>query len=206
MRLLYPTLGALVILMVFTFLIGRQNRDLLRVRAYRDFFLRLIPPLSTGVFIAGLPFVMNLATVENYGPVLLVYLCGAAILTALMTRAVTPDERRAGTAFRKGKYEEAANLYDEICARRPLPRYYSALGASLDASGNPGAALEATEQAIKLDPKLGIAYYNRASALAALGERARARGDLQKVFQVDSSRTLRRAAAEALETLEKTDR
>jgi tetratricopeptide (TPR) repeat protein len=202
-KLLYPTLGALVILVGFMFLIGRQNRDLLRVRAYRDFFLRLIPPLSTGVFIAGLPFVMNLATVENYGPVLLVYLGGAAVLTALMTRAVTPDERQAGTAFRKGEYEEAANLYDEISARRPLPRYYSALGASLDASGNPGAALEATDQAIKLDPKLGIAYYNRASALVALDERARARGDLQKVFQVDSTRTLRRAAAEALETLEK---
>ena len=203
MKLLYPTLGALAILVVFTFLIGRQNRDLLRVRAYRDFFLRLIPPLSTGVFIAGLPFVMNLATVEDYGPVLLVYLGGAAVLTTLMTRTVTPDERRAGTAFRKGEYEEAADLYDEISTRRPLPRYYSALGASLDASGNPGAALEATDRAIRLDPKLGIAYYNRASALVALDERARARGDLQKVFQVDSSRSLRRAAAEALETLEK---
>ena len=203
MRLLYPTLGALAILVVFVFLIGRQNRDLLRVRAYRDFFLRLIPPLSTGVFIAGLPFVMNLATVENYGPVLLVYLAGAAVLTVLMTRAVTPDERRAGTAFRKGEYEKAAELYDEISTRRPLPRYYSALGASLEASGNPAAALEATDQAIKLDSRLGIAYYNRASALASLDERARARGDLQKVFQVDSSRTLRRAAAEALETLEK---
>ena len=203
MKLLYPTLGALVILAVFTFFIGRQNRDLLRVRAYRDFFLRLIPPLSTGVFIAGLPVVMDLATVENYGPVLLVYLGGAAVLTALMTRAVTPDERLAGTAFRKGEYEKAAALYDEISARRPLPRYYSALGASLDASGNPHAALEATDQAIKLDPRLGIAYYNRASALASLGEKARARTDLQKIFQVDSSRALRRAAAEALEMLEK---
>jgi len=202
-RLLYPTLGALVVLAVFMFLIGRQNRDLLRVRAYRDFFLRLIPPLSTGVFIAGLPFVLDLATVENYGEVLLVYLGGAAILTVLMARAVTPDERRAGTAFRKGEYEKAAELYDEISARRPLPRYYSALAASLDASGSPGAALEAADQAIKLDPKLGIAYYNRASALAALDERARARGDLQKVFQVDSNRALRRAAAEALDSLEK---
>jgi tetratricopeptide (TPR) repeat protein len=202
-KLLYPTLGALVILAAFTFLIGRQNRDLLRVRAYREFFLRLIPPLSTGVFIAGLPFVMDLATVENYGPVLIVYLGGAAVLTALMTRAVTPDERRAGTTFRKGEYEKAAVLYDEISARRPFPRYYSALGASLDASGNPHAALEATEQAIKLDPRLGIAYYNRASALASLDEKARARADLQKVFQVDSNRALRRAAAEALESLEK---
>ena len=203
MKLLYPTLGALVILVVFTLLIGRQNRDLLRVRAYRDFFLRLIPPLSTGVFVAGLPFVMNLTTIENYGPVLLVYVGGAAILTALMTRAVTPDERRAGTAFRKGEYEKAAELYDEVSSRRPLPRHYSALGASLEASGNPAAALEATDIAIKLDPKLGIAYYNRASALASLDERARARGDLQKVFQVDSNRGLRRAAAEALESLEK---
>ncbi|HJQ28012.1 MAG TPA: hypothetical protein VJ827_01635 [Rubrobacter sp.] len=202
MKLLYPSLGALVILAAFTFLIGRQNRDLLRVRAYREFFLRLIPPLSTGVFIAGLPFVMDLATVVNYGPVLFVYLGGAAVLTVLMTRAVTPDERRAGTAFRNGEYEKAAVLYDEISARRPLPRYYSALGASLDASGNPHAALEATDQAIKLDRRLGIAYYNRASALASLGEKARARADLQKVFQVDSSRALRRAAAEALESLE----
>jgi tetratricopeptide (TPR) repeat protein len=200
---LYPTLGALVILALLTFIIGRQNRDLLRVRAYRDFFLRLIPPLSTGVFVAGLPFVMDQATVDNYGLVLLVYLSGATILTAIMTRAVTPEERRAGTAFRKGEYEKSAALYEELVSRRPLPRYYSALGASLDASGNPRGALEAAEQAIKLDPRLGIAYYNRASALAALGERARARADLQTVFRVDSARNLRRAAAEALEMLEK---
>ncbi len=203
MNLLYPTLGALAILAIFTFFIGRQNRDLLRVRAYRDFFLRLIPPLSTGVFVAGLPFVMDQATVYNYGLVLFVYVGGAAILTAIMARAVIPDERRAGIAFRKGNYEKAAGLYEELVAQRQLPRYYSALGASLDASGNPQAALEATDQAIKLDPRLGIAYYNRASALAALDERARARGDLQMVFRVDSGRNLRRAAAEALETLEK---
>jgi tetratricopeptide (TPR) repeat protein len=202
-NLLYPTLGALVILAVITFFIGRQNRDLLRVRAYRDFFLRLIPSLSTGVFVAGLPLVMEQATVYNYSLVFFVYLGGAAILTAIMARAVIPEERRAGTAFRKGEYEKAAGLYEELVARRPLPRYYSALGASLDASGNPRAALEAADRAIKLDPRLGIAYYNRASALAALGERARARSDLQTVFRVDASRALRRAAAEALESLEK---
>jgi tetratricopeptide (TPR) repeat protein len=202
-NLLYPTIGALVILAVFTFIIGRQNRDLLRVRAYREFFLRLIPPLSTGVFIAGLPLVMAQATVYNYGLVLLVYLAGATILTAIMTRAVIPDERRAGMAFRRGEYEKAAGLYEALVSRRPLPRYYSALAASLDASGDPHGALEAADRAIKDDPRLGIAYYNRASALAALGERARARGDLQKVFEVDAGRNLRRAAAEALESLEK---
>jgi tetratricopeptide (TPR) repeat protein len=202
-NILYPTIAALVILTVFTFVIGRQNRDLLRVRAYRDFFLRMIPSLSTAVFVAGLPIVMAQATVYNYGPVLLVYLAGAATLTVVMSRAVIPDERRAGMAFRKRDYEKAAGLYEDLVSRRPLPRYYSALAASLDASGSLQGALEAADRAIKLDPKLGIAYYNRASALAALGEYARARGDLQKVFETDSGRGLRRAAAEALETLEK---
>ena len=203
MSLFYPTLGALVILAAFTFFIGRLNRDLLRARAYRDFFLRLIPPLSTAVFVVGLPVVMEQATVENYGPVLFVYLAGAAILTAVMARAVVPEERRASAAFRGGEYERAAALYEDLASRRPLPRYHSALAASLDASGDPHAALDAADRAIKGDPKLGIAYYNRASALAALGERARARGDLQKVFTVDSGRALRRAAADALESLEK---
>lgn len=203
MNLLYPTLGALILLAGFTFYIGRVNRDLLRARAHREFFVRLIPPLSTGVFVAGLPFVMEQATVDNYGPVLLVYLAGAAVLTAVMSRAVSPEERRAGTAFRKGDYEKAVTFYEELVARRPLPRYHSALAASLDASGDPESALDSADRAIKGDPKLGIAYYNRASALAALGEPARARGDLQKVFTVDSGRSLRRAAADALESLEK---
>ena len=203
MNLLYPTIGALVILTIFTFLMARQNRDLLRVKAYKDFFLRLIPPFSTGVFVAGLPLVMAQATVYNYGLVLFVYLAGAATLTGILARAVIPEERRAGMAFRRGEYEKAAGLYGELVSCRPLPRYHSALAASLDASGDPHGALEAADRAIKDDPKLGIAYYNRASALAALGERARARSDLQLALSADSGRGLRRAAAEALETLEK---
>ena len=72
MRLLYPTLGALALLAVLTFVIGRQNRDLLRAQAYRDFFLRLIPSISTAGSVAGLAIVMDQATVENYGPLLFV--------------------------------------------------------------------------------------------------------------------------------------
>ena len=203
MNLLYPTLGGLVILAIFGFFVGRQGRDLLRARAYQEFFWRLIPTLSTAVFIAGLPFIMERATFDNYGPVLFVYLGGAAVLTVVMARAVAPDERRAGMAFRRGEYEKAVALYEDLVSRRSLPRYYSALAASLDATGDPHGALEAAEQAVKGDPRLGIALYNRASALAALGERSRARADLQAVFRVDSGRALRRAAAEALESLEK---
>jgi tetratricopeptide (TPR) repeat protein len=199
----YPTLGALLILAIFLFTVGRQNRDLLRVRAYGEFLMRLLPILSAGIFILGLPFVMNLTAPENILPVLLVYLGGTAVLTIFMSRLAATEERRAGALFRREEYEGAAALYEQLIAQYPLPRYYSALGASLDVSGDHRGALEATNQAIKLDPKLGVAYYNRASALAALGEHERARGDLQTVFRVDSNRRLRRATEEALASLEK---
>ena len=91
MSFFYPTLGALVLLASFLFLVGRQNRDLLRVRAYREFLIRLLPLLSTGVFILGLPFVMDLTTFENTVPVLLVYLGGTAVLTVLMARLAAPE-------------------------------------------------------------------------------------------------------------------
>ncbi len=203
MSFFYPTLGALLILAIFLFTVGRQNRDLLRVRAYGEFLMRLLPILSAGIFILGLPFVMNLTAPENILPVLLVYLGGTAVLTIFMSRLAATEERRAGALFRREEYEGAAALYEQLIAQYPLPRYYSALGASLDVSGDHRGALEATNQAIKLDPKLGVAYYNRASALAALGERERARGDLQTVFIVDSNRRLRRATEEALASLEK---
>ena len=203
MSFFYPTLGALLVLAIFLFTVGRQNRDLLRVRAYGEFLMRLLPILSAGIFILGLPFVMNLTAPENILPVLLVYLGGTAVLTIFMSRLAATEERRAGALFRREEYEGAAALYEQLIAQYPLPRYYSALGASLDVSGDHRGALEATNQAIKLDPKLGVAYYNRASALAALGERERARDDLQTVFRVDSNRRLRRAAEKALASLEK---
>ncbi len=194
MSFFYPTLGALAILAGFLFFIGRQNRDILRARAYGELLVRLLPLLSTAVLILGLPFVVDLAPVENALPVLLVYLGGAAVLTLVMSRLATPEERRAGTLFRREEYEGAAEIYEQLIAHRHLPRYYSALGACLDASGDPHAALEATDTAVKLDPKLGIAYYNRASARVALGEFSQARDDLQTVFTADSNRRLRRAA------------
>ena len=203
MTFFYPTLAAMAVLLVFVLLVARQNRDLLRVRAYAEFLLRLLPLLSAGILVVGLPLVMRYTTSDNAIPVLLVYLGGTAVLTAVMARAVAPEERRAGALFRRHEYEGAAETYRTLLARRPLPRHYSALAASLDAAGDPEGALEAADAAVKLDPKLGVALYNRASVLAALGEPARARADLQAVFRADSGRRLKRAAQEALEGLEK---
>lgn len=200
--LVYPTLGALLVLAVFGVVVGRQNRDLLRVKEYLDFGVRLIPILSTAVFVAGLPFVVNLAEADRVLPVLLVYLGGAAILTSLMARAVDPEERRAGAAFRSGDYERSAILYGKLIERRPLPRHYSALGAALDLNGDQLGALESMGHAIERDPKLGVAYYNRASTLNAMEMREAAVDDLRAVFRADSGSRLRSAAEEALKELD----
>lgn len=201
MWLIYPTLGALVVLVVFGIVLGRQNRDLLRVREYRDFFARLMPVLSTAVFVAGLPLVVNLADVDRALPALLVYLSGAAILTALMARSVDPEERRAGAAFGDGDYERAAVLYGKLVQRSPLPRYYSALGAALDLNGDQPGALESMGHALDRDPKLGVAYFNRAATLSVMGQREAAIEDLHNVFRTDSSRKVRAAAEAALREL-----
>ena len=203
MSFFYATLGALAILTGFLFAVGRQNRDLLRVRAYGEFLVRLLPLLTAGVLILGLPFVMDLTIEGNVLLVLFVYLGGAVVLTVMMARLVAPEERRAGNLFRSEEYEGAAAIYERLIVRHPLPRYYSALAASLDASGDPHGALEAADTAVKLDPKLGIAYYNRASALAALGELTRAREDLQTIPRIDPNRRLRRSVEEALKTLDR---
>ena len=64
---------------------------------------------------------MAQATVYNYGVVLLVYLAGATVLTAIMSRAVIPDERRAGMAFRKGEYGKAAASTKNSSPAAPSP-------------------------------------------------------------------------------------
>lgn len=200
--LIYPTLGALAVLAVFGVIVGRQNRDLLRVKEYRDFFLRLMPVISTGVFVAILPFIVSLADVDEAIYVLIVYLAGAAILTTLMARSVDPEERRAGSAFGEEEYEQAAILYGKLIERHPLPRYYSALGAALDLNGDQLGALESMGHAIYRDPKLGVAYFNRAATLSAMGQQEAAIEDLHNVFQSDSGRKVRNAADKALRELQ----
>lgn len=190
-------------MVIFAVAVGWLNRDLLRVRAYGEFAARLVPLLITGAFIAGLPFVLDLASADNAALVLLVYFGGAAALTVPMARSVTAGERRAGAAFRQQNYEEAVEVYKGLAARRDLPRYHAALGATFDIQGEQLPALEALDHAIERDPQLGIAYYNRASIYASLGRRDLARNDLQRVFKSDAGRRLRRAATEALELLDK---
>jgi tetratricopeptide (TPR) repeat protein len=197
-----PVGVTLVVLVVFGVIIGRQHRDLLRAGAYREFAARLLPLATGGVLILWLPGIVNLASPPQAIPVMLVYMGMTVVLVSLAARSAAADERQAGAAYRKGEYEKSVEIYRDLVRRKPLPRYYSALGASLDATGDHLEAVEMTSRAIKADPDFGLAYYNRASSRAALGQRNPAIEDLRAVLRVDSSRKLKQAAARALDSLE----
>lgn len=197
----YPIIAALVVLLVFVVLVARQNRDLLRAGAYGELLSRLLPLLVSGFLVTALPFVMRLTTSENALAVLLLYLAGTGALAAFAARLTAPEERQAAAHFRREEYAAAAAGYERLAARSPLARHHSALAASLDASGDPQAALDAADKAVALDPRLGIAFYNRASARSALGDITGAREDLQTVFRVDNNRRLRASAEEAMKSL-----
>jgi tetratricopeptide (TPR) repeat protein len=193
------------VLLAFGAIIGRQNRDLLRAQAYGEFAARLVPLAIAGILVLWLPVIVNMARPDRAVPVMLVYMAMTVILVSLAARSVAAEERKAGNAYRKGDYERAVEIYRELVQRKPLPRHYCALGASLDATGDHLGAVEATSQAIKQDPEFGLAYYNRASSRAALGQRNPAMEDLRAVLRADSSRKLKQAALRALESLEKNE-
>lgn len=202
MSLWIPALITVVILVAFGIIIGRQHRDLLRAGAYREFAARLAPLVTGGVLILWLPVVVDMASPGQSVTVMLVYMAMTVVLVAGTARAIAPEERRATDAYRKGEYQESIDLYRELVERRPLPRHYSALAASLDATGDHLEAVEMTSRAIKRDPEFGLAYYNRASSRAALGQRNPAIEDLRATLRTDSSRQLKQEAARALESLE----
>ena len=192
----------LTILLVFFAwrLVFSFNKDLVRVKAWGDLARRSLPFVAITAMAASLPLVQGWQ--GGWMPILWV-LAFATVLVVSNFLSVPLGERRASRAFRNGDYAEAAALYRRLVEERPLARYWAFLGAALGADERREEAVDASTKAIELDPKYGLAYYNRASALAALGEHSRARDDLQTVFRVDSNRRLRRAAEEALESLEK---
>ena len=172
MRVLYPTLGALVVLAGFTFFIGRQNRDLLRVRAFA----------------------------QGWVIVAWMILFGALIIASSLF-SVPTLERRANGVFRRGDYPQAAELYGKLAQERPLARNHAFHGAALGASERYDESVNASTKAIDTDPEYGLAYYNRALVLRRMGKKTKAIKDLDKALKADMPRRFRSAARKMLEDL-----
>ncbi len=197
-------MGTATIPIILTFLlvfftwrvVFTSNRDLVRAKAWRDLVRRLLPFAAILLMAASLPLVQIVqvwwvpyAWVATFGVVL--------VIANLFS---TPfKERQASRAFRRGDYAEAASLYRKLTEERPLARYWAFLGAALGASERHEDGVEASTKAVEIDPKYGLAYYNRALILNRMGRKSRASKDLKRALEADLPRRFRTAAGEMLE-------
>ena len=123
---------------------------------------------------------------------------GVALMAANLL-SVPMNERRASRAFRKRDFAEAATLYQKLTEQRPLARYWAFLGAALGAGERHQEGVEASTRAVEIDPKYGLAYYNRALILTRMGRKSRASKDLKRALEADLPRRFRTAAGRMLE-------
>jgi lipoprotein NlpI len=196
--------GAITIVLIFLLLfvswqtIYAANRDLARAKAWGDLARRALP------FLALLLMVLSLFVVQSYGEgrTLLVWMAVSGIvIVGASLLSVSSLERRANRAFRSGDYARAVGHYEELVDEKPLARNKAFLGAALGASERYEESVEASTQAIKEDPKYGLAYYNRALVLQRMGKKSRAIKDLEKAQETDLPRRFRSASRRMLDEL-----
>jgi len=196
--------GAITIVLIFLLLfvswqtIYAANRDLARAKAWGDLARRALP------FLALLLMVLSLFVVQSYGDgrTLLVWMAVSGIvIVGASLLSVSSLERRANRAFRSGDYARAVGYYEELVEEKPLARNKAFLGAALGASERYEESVEASTQAIKDDPKYGLAYYNRALVLQRMGKKSRAVKDLEKAQEADLPRRFRSASRRMLDEL-----
>src|SRR5215210_1058279 len=189
--------GAITIVLIFLLLfvswqtIYAANRDLSRAKAYGDLARKALP------FLALLLMVLSLFVVQSYGETwtLLAWMAVSGIVI------VGASFLSASSLERSGDYARAVELYEQLVEEKPLPRNRAFLGAALGASERYEESVEASTQAIRDDPKYGLAYYNRALVLQRMGKKSRAVKDLEKAQEVDLPRRFRSASRRMLEEL-----
>jgi lipoprotein NlpI len=196
--------GAIPIVLVFLLVfltwqtIYSSNRDLVRAKEWGDLARRALP------FGALALMALSLFVVQGYreGWVLItwMFVSGALIVLASVL-SIPSTERRANRAFRSGNFQKAAELYRELAEEKPLARHHAYLGAALGASERYEGSVDASTEAIKKDPKYGLAYYNRALVLRRMGKKSRAVKDLKQALEADLPRRFRSAARKMLEEL-----
>ncbi|MDX6379593.1 MAG: hypothetical protein QOI57_617 [Rubrobacteraceae bacterium] len=197
-------MGTSAIPVVLTFLVVfftwqvvfSTNRDLVRARAWGDLARRLLPFAAIVLMAASLPFVQYWQ--EGWMPYIWALTFGV-VLVAANSFSVPLNERRASRAFRKGDYARAVTLYQKLVEERPLARYWAFLGAALGAGERHEEAIDASTKAVELDPKYGLAYYNRGLILQRMGRESRATKDLRRALEADLPRRFRTAARRMLE-------
>jgi tetratricopeptide (TPR) repeat protein len=191
-----------VLLILLVFLtwqtIYSANRDLVRAKAWGELARRALP------FGALALMALSLFVVQGYreGWVMITWLfVSGALIVLASVLSISSTERRANRAFRSGNYQKAAELYRELVEEKPLARNHAFLGAALGASERLQESVDSSTEAIKKDPKYGLAYYNRALVLRRMGKKSRAVKDLKQAIEADLPRRFRSAARKMLQEL-----
>jgi tetratricopeptide (TPR) repeat protein len=92
----------------------------------------------------------------------------------------------ASACYGEGRFDEAARLLRRARALAPKDAHVlNSLGVSLKALGQTEAALQAYESALRLDPQLAAAHFNRAVVLEELSDLQRARTAYERAAAAD---------------------
>ncbi len=197
-------MGSAAIPVVLTFLlvfftwqvVFSSNRDLVRAKAWGELGRRLLPFAAIFVMAATLPLVQYRQ--EVWVPYAWAGTFGLVLMAANFL-SVPLNERRASRAFRKRDFARAAAFYQKLAEQQPLARYWAFLGAALGAGERHEEGVEASTRAVEIDPKYGLAYYNRALILTRMGRKSRASKDLKRALEADLPRRFKTAAGRMLE-------
>ncbi len=191
-----PVILTFALMLVAWQVVFASNRDLVRARAWGELARRLLPFAAITIMAASLPLVQGRQ--ESWAPYVWALAFGVVLVVAIFL-SMPLKERQATRAFRAGDYMEAAALYRGLVDKHPLARYWAFLGAALGAGERHEEGVDASTKAVELDPKYGLAYYNRALILRRLGRKSRATKDLNRALEADLPRRFRTAARRALE-------
>ena len=194
-----PIVLAILLVIVAWRVVFGFNKDLVRVGAWGELARRSLPFVALALMAASLPIVQG-----RGGSVPIIWAITFGVILVLARFISEPaGERQASRAFQKGDYEGAAVLYRKLAENRPLARHWAFLGAALGAGGHPEEGLAASFRAVELDPRYGLAYYNRALILRNTGRRSRAIKDLKKALEADLPRRFKPAASNTLAEMQK---
>ena len=196
--------GAIPIVLVFLLVcltwqtIYSSNRDLVRAKEWGDLARRALPFGALALMASSLFVVQGYR--EGWVLITWLFVSGALIVLASVL-SISSTERRANKAFRSGNFQKAVQLYRDLAEEKPLARHHAYLGAALGASERYEGSVDASTEAIKKDPKYGLAYYNRALVLRRMGKKSRAVKDLKQALEADLPRRFRSTARKMLEEL-----
>jgi tetratricopeptide (TPR) repeat protein len=101
---------------------------------------------------------------------------------AMGKKAKSPEERKAG-------FTKAVEHYRKAIAIKPEGAYYNNLGDALARSGDTQGAIQAYEEAVKMDPGgAGVYYFNEGATLTNTGKVEEANQAFDKSIQADPNR------------------